>query len=214
MDNVCFIGESNIGAKTSLIRRIVDNEYHQDILSTIGIDYENIRIKLSNSHIISLRLWDTAGQERFRIYLKNYLSKARGIIIGYDITNEDSFKQAKHDFYEKAIQIGNNPIIYLIGNKIDLIEERKVSIEEGFNFAKEKKIKFFEVSGEGIYALLEELSNDLMKKFPRLEKINKKYENGKLIDLGEKKKDINFVHYWNKIQIDKDFQKLFKYYKY
>ena len=36
---VLFLGDSSIGAKTSLIRRIVYNEFREDENSTIGVDF-------------------------------------------------------------------------------------------------------------------------------------------------------------------------------
>ena len=66
----------------------------------------------------------------------------------YDITNKDSFnlivswiKDIKFYKPEKVKAI-------LVGNKCDLINERKVTIEEGQNLANELNIKFFEASAK------------------------------------------------------------------
>ncbi len=40
---------------------------------------------------VALQLWDTAGQERYRSITKNYFRKADGIMLLYDVTNEQSF---------------------------------------------------------------------------------------------------------------------------
>ena len=45
--------------------------------------------------MISLQLWDTAGQERFQSVTKAYYRGAHGIILMYDIAQEESFVAVK-----------------------------------------------------------------------------------------------------------------------
>ena len=66
----------------------------------------------------------------------------------YDITDKDSFEQIiswikdiKNHNFEKIKVI-------LVGNKCDLNNERKVSIDKGQNLAKLYNIKFFEASAK------------------------------------------------------------------
>ena len=58
---IIFLGESGIGAKTSLINQLFD-EYIENPPSTRGVSYSCIYIQV-NLGIIKLTLWDTAGQE-------------------------------------------------------------------------------------------------------------------------------------------------------
>ena len=48
-----------------------------------------------DKRIISLQLWDTAGQERFQSVTKAYYRGAQGVILMYDITQEESFIAVK-----------------------------------------------------------------------------------------------------------------------
>ena len=69
-----------------------------------------------------------------------------GAFLFYDITNEYSFDNIikwLKDIYECA---NENLIIYILGNKVDLIDKRKISFEIGNNFAKQKNMKFMEIS--------------------------------------------------------------------
>ena len=69
-----------------------------------------------------------------------------GVFLFYDITNEHSFDNMikwLKGIYESA---SDNLIIYILGNKADLIHDRKISFEMGNNFAKQKNIKFMEIS--------------------------------------------------------------------
>ena len=47
-------------------------------------------------------------------------------------------------------------IVYLLGNKVDLIEKRKIYHETGLNFAKERNIKFTEINSK-LYLNIEDI---------------------------------------------------------
>ena len=57
----------------------------------------------------------------------------------------------------------------LFGNKCDIIDERKVPKEDGEEYAKNNKIKFFEVSakeGTNVKNAFETFVNDILLSFP------------------------------------------------
>jgi Ras-related protein Rab-5C len=41
-------------------------------------------------------IWDTAGQEKYRSLLSLYYKNADGVIITFDITNDDSFNAVEY----------------------------------------------------------------------------------------------------------------------
>ena len=189
--NLITLGDGQVG-KTSLIFRYIDNVYSSNYLSTIGIDYKFKNEKLSNGEIVNVKLSDTAGQERFRSIAKNFLMKADGIILVYDITNRLSFNNLENWFNDINEKASEKPII-LIGNKLDL--ERKVDTEEGIQLAKkfDKEIKFFETScktgenvEEAIKYLVEQVYNKNKGKSPSKENI--KIKKGKKTKDGNKDK--------------------------
>ena len=166
---VLFLGDSSIGAKTSLIRRIVYNEFREDEKSTIGVDFftKTIQTKFGE---ISLKLWDTVGQKSFKPIIASYIRGSHCIILGYDVTNRKSYESIRNDWYNLVMKniTGNNPIIYLVGNKIDEINKREISDEKGKSLANDLNIKYFGVSaktGEGVDILLDDILNSLIKRF-------------------------------------------------
>ena len=56
---------------------------------------QKIRTIELDGKTIKLQIWDTAGQERFRTISSTYYRGAHGIIVVYDITHEESFKNVK-----------------------------------------------------------------------------------------------------------------------
>ena len=67
---------------------------HTHTHDTIGVDFYSKALKVDD-RIISLQLWDTAGQERFQSVTKAYYRGAQGVILMYDISQEESFIAVK-----------------------------------------------------------------------------------------------------------------------
>ena len=82
-----------------------------------------------------IKIWDTAGQERFRTLTHAFYKQANGVVVAFDVTNEESFKNVRkwmESIYEHADQ---NICKVMVGNKIDLEDERKISKKEGEDLA-------------------------------------------------------------------------------
>ena len=78
---------------------------------------------------------------------KNLFQKVQGIILMYDLTNRDSFENL-NGWLNLVTQNVSNKIIMLVGNKLDLAEEKRIVTEtEGMMLAQENKILFSEASG-------------------------------------------------------------------
>ena len=73
-----------------MLLRFADNAFTESYISTIGVDFRFRTVKVEK-HTVKLQIWDTAGQERFRTITSAYYRGADGIIMVYDVTNQDSF---------------------------------------------------------------------------------------------------------------------------
>merc|ERR1712087_675512 len=102
-----------------------------------------------NSKRIKLTVWDTAGQERFRTLTSAYYRGAQGVVMVYDITRKDTFENIREWLKEVDIFTTKNDVIkVLVGNKIDLEKSRKVSRNDGSEFARQYNMLFFEASAK------------------------------------------------------------------
>lgn len=143
---MCILGDSGVG-KTSLLTRFVDNSFKENNNNTIGVDYRLVSLKYKDI-VTKIHIWDTAGQERFRSLALNYLNKAQGFIFVYDITDKSSF-QNTISWIKLALEKNKNAIInFLIGNKIDMENERKIPKEEAEQLAKENNLYYLEASAK------------------------------------------------------------------
>jgi Ras-related protein Rab-1A len=141
-----LIGNSAVG-KSSLLLRFSDNIFNESFLPTIGVDFK-IRTFDLNTKTVKLQIWDTAGQERFKTITSSYYKGAHGIILVYDITDRQSFKDIENWLAEVERHANENVVKLLVGNKCDLESARQVSTEEGKEFAESLGIKFLETSAK------------------------------------------------------------------
>ena len=161
---VTFVGSSGAGAKTSLIRVLTGQKFNEMEQSTCSCVYTLKRIELKNKEI-DLILWDTIGQITFRSLSAIFLKNSDFVVIGFEVTYYPSFQEVR-DWYDIVKKNCNAKIIYLIGNKIDLFESRKINEEEARNLAKELNLRYFEIScatGKGIDEFMDDLKNELIK---------------------------------------------------
>ena len=100
-----FFGNSQTGAKTSLIYRIVGYSFIKDSVPTIGIDYKEICLTNYLGHKINLQIQDTAGQEQFRKLLESYYKGVHCIVLGYEVTDKKSFDSIKNYHYDHVIKL-------------------------------------------------------------------------------------------------------------
>jgi len=98
--------------------------------------------------LIKLQIWDTAGQERFRSVTRSYYRGAAGCILAYDITSRESYNHLITWLSDARALATPELVIVLVGNKVDLQEEREVTFLEASRFAQENDIMFLETSAK------------------------------------------------------------------
>ena len=127
--NLIMLGDAAIG-KTSLLRKIDKREFQPSHLKTIAVDFIQTEYhNLEDDKRITVKIWYTAGQEKFRNITYQFYRQADGIILGFDLTNEKTFKAISNwiqSIYKVKDQ--STPVV-IVGNKIDLEENRTVSAD-------------------------------------------------------------------------------------
>ena len=135
-------------------------------MPTIGVDFK-IRTFESGGSTVKLQIWDTAGQERFKTITASYYKGAHGIILVYDITDRQSFKDIENWLAEVDKYGNENVVKLLVGNKSDLEANRQVKAEEGKSLAESLGIKFLETSAKdavNVEKAFTTLSNEIKSK--------------------------------------------------
>ena len=143
---VLLLGNSDVG-KSSLLLRFVDSVWNETFVPTIGVDFKVKTVEIGDKKV-KMQIWDTAGQERFRNVISTYFRGGNGLLLIYDITNKDSFKNLESWLIEIEKNASENILKLLIGNKSDLEEDREISKEEGQAFANRNGMQFMETSAK------------------------------------------------------------------
>jgi len=142
-----IIGDSGVG-KSNYLYRFVEGRFCPVHEATVGFDYKSKILELPTSKKkVKFQIWDTAGQEKYMSMNKNLFQRVQGIILMYDISEPKTFDNLS-EWMKSVKQLANGIPLILIGNKIDLKDERKVETEKGEQFASIHNIKFFESSGK------------------------------------------------------------------
>ena len=142
---VVFVGDQAVG-KSSLIAKYVYDTFDQGSSPTIGVDFM-VKSIYSGGQTYKIHFWDTAGQERFKSLIPSYIKDCHIAILVYDITNKESFQNVVTWHENIKQQRGEDIILGLIGNKLDL-EGRQVSTKEGFEKASQIGAMFQECSAK------------------------------------------------------------------
>lgn len=143
---ILLIGNSGVG-KSSLLLRFADDTFTDNFMPTIGVDFK-IRTLEVDGKTIKLQIWDTAGQERFKTITSSYYKGAHGIIVVYDVTDKESFKNIDTWMNEVEKHASDNVSRILVGNKSDLTDSRQVATDEGKELADQYNIRFMETSAK------------------------------------------------------------------
>ena len=187
---ILFLGDSLVG-KSNMIYRFIENKYSGELLTSIGFDIKSKIIKIMNKNIL-VKIYDTAGQERFNAITTSLFQKIQGIILVYDISNEESFKNINYWISKINDNLFNIQCI-LAGNKCDLEKERIISKKDGENLAKQNNFKFFETSsktGHNVNEIIYEIVRDI-------------YINDDIRDKTKKFVSLNDSYYSNNSEFEK-----------
>ena len=185
---ILLIGDTSVG-KTSILSKYIDDIFEENQISTIGVEYK-VKSLIINGRKINLRIWDSSGQERFRSITQSFFRNAEGILYIFDLTEKKTFEGVKQWLIDSESYNLNIKKI-LVGNKVDLVEKRKVEKEIIDNFVKKIQLKYYEMSakdGTNIDNVFRELAEMILSGFSE-EDLNEKLN---ISDLGQKK-DGSFI---------------------
>ena len=160
---IVLIGDTSVG-KSCLLTRFADDQFTDNYVTTIGVDFR-FKTMIVMDKIIKVQVWDTAGEERYRSITNAYYRGAEGILIVFDLTNEESFKSIQNWINEVTVFTGKDVIIICLGNKSDL--KREISKNTIDEFKKKTNLEIFNVSaktGEGVEEAFKHIIELLIKK--------------------------------------------------
>ena len=192
-----IIGDSAVG-KSNLLLQYSQGQFNPEYKLTIAVEFGTKNIEIRKK-IYRIQIWDTAGQENFKSITRAYFQSSACAIVVYDISSRDTFNNASNWIEDCKSQCSKTTFMVLVGNKLDLANERQISTGEGQELADKYGMLFFETSakdGTNVDKIFNESADNIAKN------IDKKYYDLEDEDCGIKQ-GINMIT-TNKLTIDKD----------
>ena len=138
---IIVIGDSGVG-KSCLTTKAVKNNFEDYYQATVGFEFLTFNMKI-NEYVIKMQIWDTCGQEIYKSLISNFYRNSSLAVILYSIDNKESFEHEENWLNDLKSQANPDVRIFLVGNKSDLEEDRKVTKEEGLKFKNEQGLDLF-----------------------------------------------------------------------
>jgi len=139
------VGDYGVG-KTALLIRFSDDEFSENYISTIGVDFRDRTVDTGDS-LVKLQIWDTAGQDKFKTITSAFYRSAQGVILVFDVTNRETYEHVEEWVADCQRNAPEGVARMLIGNKADLAD-RQVPSEEAEKFAERLGMPYVETSAK------------------------------------------------------------------
>jgi small GTP-binding protein len=150
--SIVIVGDENVG-KTSILTKYCHNNFSEEkkAQNTIDIYTKSITI---NNRTYKLKLWDTQFNESCFKLNKQIYERADCLILAYSVNDKDSFANLNKWYRILADNMDlSEKQMMIVGNKIDLEDERVVSVNDIKRKGEDMEMECFEVScltGEGM----------------------------------------------------------------
>ena len=163
---VIVIGDPAVG-KTSLLTKFATNQFEDKYLPTVGVSILKEPIELEDIEAtISLMFWDIAGQPQFYMLHRPYFNGADGILLVFDMTRTSTFSNV-NNWYSSAVKYGLSGVPrILIGNKLDLKDDRKIILPMAEHLSEKLNAPYFETSaltGENVKVVFQKIAELVYK---------------------------------------------------
>lgn len=145
LTKMIIVGDAEVG-KTSLAYQYTNSVFSDQYIQTIGTNFLLKEATIRNWNI-TVQIWDTAGQERFHRLMPTYYKGAQAAFVVFSVTDPDSYSNVKK-WFDLVKRYASDPIIMLIGNKIDLESDIQISTEKGRDLAKKLDVDYLEASAK------------------------------------------------------------------
>ena len=181
---VVVIGSRFCG-RTTIIYRAVTGVFDPEV-NTLMIDEPNIKQIVLKDHCVNLEIWDQLVTDFGWTLKPNFSRGANVVLFVFSLEDRTSFEELNEWVKAAEPDVDNMPILFVVGNKNDLVEERTVESEQAELYANKIGAFYYEVSaktGSGIEELFNRVAEESYNKL-----INENNEPSPVIKLSNHKK--------------------------
>ena len=165
ISKVVVIGSRFCG-RTTIIYRAVTGTFEPEI-DILMISEPYIKQIVLKDHCVNLEIWDQLVTDFGWTLKPNFSRGANVVLFVFSLEDRTSFEELNEWVKAAEPDVDNMPILFVVGNKNDLVEERKVESEQAELYAKEIGAFYYEVSaktGSGIEELFNRVAEESYNK--------------------------------------------------
>mmetsp|Transcript_38128 Transcript_38128/g.51593 ORF Transcript_38128/g.51593 Transcript_38128/m.51593 type:complete len:224 (-) Transcript_38128:182-853(-) len=166
---ICVVGKGGVGKSAMTLRFVRDGwvDYYDP---TFADSYTKL-VEL-DGEVVQVEVLDTAGQEAYEALQDQWFVAGHGFILVYSIVDDQTLDDL-HDIRDRILEANPNPEVpmILVGNKLDLKDDRIVSYSEGKALAQSFDTHFSEISAKdnvGVTNAFEEIIRRVIQADPDL----------------------------------------------
>jgi Ras-related protein M-Ras len=140
------VGDGGVG-KSALTIQFFQRTFVADYDPTIEDSYTQ-HCEIDGQWCV-LDVLDTAGQEGFSAMREQYMRKGDGFLLVFSVTDNNSYNTVRqfHTQISRVKDRDDCPML-LVGNKVDLLHQRRVQTEQGMELARQLNIPYIETSAK------------------------------------------------------------------
>ena len=143
LERASIIGDSGVG-KSWLCSQLFEME-SLPMSPTIGSECHVCKFYDQNSRLHFLQLWEWSPM----IFQPSFLRGSSGVLIVFDLTKTNSFKEAVEKWVESVNSVvSDTDKVILVGNKCDCEDEREVSLDRIRIVCDKMELTYVEVSAK------------------------------------------------------------------
>ncbi|HKZ42761.1 MAG TPA: Rab family GTPase [Candidatus Hodarchaeales archaeon] len=123
-----ILGDPAVG-KTSTVIRFATSSFEREYKPTLGTEIFVKELSVDEEKII-LQVWDLAGSPLFSGVRKGFYKNSDAAFLVCDLTRPNTLESLKGWTAETFKALSYHPVYLLVGNKVDLTTERKVTMQQ------------------------------------------------------------------------------------
>jgi small GTP-binding protein len=147
---IILLGDEAVG-KTSLIRRVVVDQFDDKYITTIGTKITAKELQINTNEIVTylrLQIWDILGQKGYTKLHRSSFRGTNGVFMVADITRKDTLKSLENYWIPEVENIAGSVPFIILANKSDLMNRAEFKEKELKGFALKYKAPFYFTSAK------------------------------------------------------------------
>lgn len=164
---IMLLGDGAVG-KTSVVRRFVVDKFSDDYITTIGtkVTKKDLRFEMPYGPVnLTLMIWDILGQKGYTTIQESSFQGAKGVLLVCDLTRNETFDSLETYWIPRLTNVAGRIPQVIVGNKVDLVENRKAAEDKLGNLSKKHECPCFVSSaktGENVEAAFLTLGKSIL----------------------------------------------------